>query len=265
MRAPSINVLQQTLRLDLEQAKLVRAFAKAADDADDLRSLVDARAPETARYVRSMYNDPYRSSMWRTTVALHAIDEVVGGYGVEGLGPDVGGPTPPPYEYINAGDTYATTLIYRRRTDTLSVGSWGDIVERHPTWSGESDGLGAASVKGVKGIAVPDTVRAWQLFDDAPGAKTAAAELAAAALAAAQELENDLQGIDGDSGKHQRFAAKAIAGVYTEMLKPVMAKWRNVGANDTEPRYVGQQFLIDVAKQIMGIPLNEWTRLGEEL
>lgn len=262
MRAPSINVLRETFRLDSSQAKLVRAFAKAADDGDELRNLVDAHAPKTARYVRSMYSDPYRSSMWRTTVALHAINEIVGGYGVEGLGPDVGGPTPPPYEYINAGDTYATTLIYRRKTDTLSVGSWGDIVERHPSWSGESAGLGAAS---VRRIAVPDTVRAWQLFHDHHDAEKAAAELAAAALAAAQELERDLQGMDGDSAKHQRIAAKDIARVYTEVLKPVMTKWRNVGASDTEPRYVGQQFLIDVAKQVMGIPLNEWTRLGDEL
>jgi hypothetical protein len=29
------------------------------------------------------------------------------------------------------GDTYATTLIYKRSSDRLSIGSWGDIVERY--------------------------------------------------------------------------------------------------------------------------------------
>jgi hypothetical protein len=38
------------------------------------------------------------------------------------------------YEYLNTGDTYGTTLIYRRKTDTLSIGNWGDVAERHPSW-----------------------------------------------------------------------------------------------------------------------------------
>lgn len=67
--------------------------------------------------------------------ALHAINEILGTYGVEALGPARGPSQSTPYEYLNAGDTYATTLIYNRKTDTLSVGSWGDIAERHPFWS----------------------------------------------------------------------------------------------------------------------------------
>ena len=34
-------------------------------------------------------------------------------------------------DYINTGDTYTPTLLYNRLTGTLSIGSWGDIVERH--------------------------------------------------------------------------------------------------------------------------------------
>lgn len=30
--------------------------------------------------------------------------------------------------YLNAGDTYATTLIYNYNTDTLRLGCWGDLV-----------------------------------------------------------------------------------------------------------------------------------------
>jgi len=138
MRAPGEKTLLDAFRLSRQEAKLIRALAKAVDEADaegdPLEELVSAYVPGTVKYVRSMYSDPYRSHMWRVTVALHAINEVVGGYGVEALGPDVGGMQPPPYEYINMGDTYAATLIYSRQTNTLSIGSWGDIAERHPSW-----------------------------------------------------------------------------------------------------------------------------------
>ncbi len=33
-------------------------------------------------------------------------------------------------KYINMGDTYAATLIYKRATDNLFISTWGDIVER---------------------------------------------------------------------------------------------------------------------------------------
>jgi len=139
MRAPSEKKLLEAFRdLRPEEAKLIRALARAVDadsaDVDPLEELVDKYVPGTAKYVRSMFSNPYRSHMWRVTVALHAMDEVMGTYGVEALGPDVGGPSPPPYEYLNTGDTYATTLIYRRRDNSLNIGSWGDIAERHPRW-----------------------------------------------------------------------------------------------------------------------------------
>ena len=67
--------------------------------------------------------------------ALREMSEILDMHGVEALGPrhyDYFKPSP--YEYLNAGDTYATTLIYDRAKDTLSIGSWGDIAERHPEW-----------------------------------------------------------------------------------------------------------------------------------
>lgn len=36
----------------------------------------------------------------------------------------------PPYEYLDAGDPYTPTLIYKRDTDNLYIGCWGDIAER---------------------------------------------------------------------------------------------------------------------------------------
>jgi len=135
MRAPSEKALLNAFRdLTRENAKLIRALARATDDEELLEQLVNDNVPGTARYVRSMFSSPYRSHMWRVTVALHAMNEIMGTYGVEALGPDVGGPNPPPYEYLNSGDTYATTLVYRRSDDSLHIGSWGDVAERHPNW-----------------------------------------------------------------------------------------------------------------------------------
>jgi len=139
MRAPSIKTLTESLRLSAENAKLVRAIAAAADDGDKLKALVDAQVPGTSKYVRSMHSDPYRSRLWRTTVALHAMNEVVGTYGVESLGPPRSGDYAPPYEYLNAGDTYAGTLIYDRAGDRLFFGTWGDIAKKHPEWEGSGD------------------------------------------------------------------------------------------------------------------------------
>lgn len=132
MRAPGIHSLMGSFRLDRESAKLIRLAAKVGDA--ELEEVIEKRFPETHVYVRSLYSSPYRSEIWRVTVRLHAIDSVLGTYGVEALGPGRDGDHAPPYEYLNAGDRYATTLIYRRATDSLSVGTWGDIAERHPRW-----------------------------------------------------------------------------------------------------------------------------------
>lgn len=134
MRMPSLKVLQDRLKLSAEQGKLLRALGRAVDDGEVLSALIDARAPQTAAYVRSMHSSPYDSHMWRVTVALHAMDTILGTYGVEPLGPTSGPSYAPPYEYLNTGDTYGTTLIYRRKTDTVSIGDWGSIAERHPNW-----------------------------------------------------------------------------------------------------------------------------------
>jgi hypothetical protein len=140
MRAPSQKALLEAFRdLTPEDAKLIRALAKAVDedflgDPDTLRTLVEDYTPDTAKYVRGLYSDPYRTHLWRVTVALHAMDEVMGTFGVKALGPDIGGMEPPPYEYLNTGDTYATTLIYRRRDNSLHIGDWSSIAEKHRNW-----------------------------------------------------------------------------------------------------------------------------------
>lgn len=132
MRCPSAKALEQAFRISREKANLVRKIAKAVDS--NLEAVIDKCCPKTAAYAQSCHNNPYNMKIWRVTMALHAINDVIGGHGVEVLGPPRSGDYAPPYEYVNMGDTYATTLIYKRSTDNLFIGNWGDIAEKHPSW-----------------------------------------------------------------------------------------------------------------------------------
>jgi hypothetical protein len=65
-------------------------------------------------------------------MALHAIQELIPGtYGVEALDKEGSCAAWPPFEYLDTGDTYATTLIYSRLNgaDNLFIGNWGSVVE----------------------------------------------------------------------------------------------------------------------------------------
>lgn len=134
MRCPSAKSLRDMFSIAGEKANLVRRVAKAADSGSELLAVVERSCPATAAYARSLGGDPYKSRMWRVTIALHAINDLIGGYGVESMGPARAPNFAPPYEYVEMGDPYATTLVYRRKTDTLSVGSQGDVAEKHLSW-----------------------------------------------------------------------------------------------------------------------------------
>ena len=139
MRSPSTKALVSAFRITRRDANLVRKIAHATSDREQLERVIENHAPEaTQSYVRSLHGDPYDSQIWRVTVALHAINEIIGGYGVEGLGPPRADDYAPPYEFVNQGDSYATTLIYKRASDALSLGDWGSIAERHPSWEATS-------------------------------------------------------------------------------------------------------------------------------
>ncbi len=70
----------------------------------------------------------------RVDTALDAIDQILGGYGVEVLSDNqwdnyyanAG------VLYANMGDTYAPTVCYDTREDCWMVCSWGDLVEKNP-------------------------------------------------------------------------------------------------------------------------------------
>jgi hypothetical protein len=63
--------------------------------------------------------------------ALDAANQIIGGYGVEVIwGNRVRGYGWPDLEYVNMGDTYASTIIYDHVTNRFLWGAnWGSIVE----------------------------------------------------------------------------------------------------------------------------------------
>lgn len=130
MITPTLKTLETALELPRPDARLIKRLGKACDDPDALRAVIEKHCPETDAYARTCYSDPYRSYMWRVTLALHAIDRIVGTCGVEAIGEGSHADGyAPPYEYLNTGDSYAATLVYKRETDRLFVGSWCAVVE----------------------------------------------------------------------------------------------------------------------------------------
>lgn len=143
MNAPSVKTLRERLDLDETTARAIRrimkwnpplgvrahhvanAFVEWLSDADVSAGAVDA----ANQRVRECYHPPN----W-TDVALHAIDAILGTYGIEGMAhPDnfrCG------FSYCNTGETYNPTVLLATWSegDQWYVCSWGDFVERHPVY-----------------------------------------------------------------------------------------------------------------------------------
>lgn len=141
MKCASARRMQDILRLTPAQTRAIRKVAKAHSlgvhrlnagyPGDPLYDAISAipECESTPDYARSCYNSPWIGGMWRTTLALHAINAIAETCGVESMG------APEclkgfRYEYLNAGDTYTATLVYDRSRDYLMISSWGDIAER---------------------------------------------------------------------------------------------------------------------------------------
>lgn len=80
--------------------------------------------PSAYQSVRDL--DQWSYNPQRCTVRLMtALNEVIGGYGVECLERN----GEPVAYYVNQGDTYAVTLIRKLDTGSILVTSWGDFAE----------------------------------------------------------------------------------------------------------------------------------------
>ena len=112
-RTPSIKTLQTLPGVDADKARALKALLTAR------RAALEAHSAGAAR-VAECWTAPSTSDL-----RLTCLDAELGTYGVEAFRTDKGELV----EYLNAGDTYAPTII--RMRGAYRVACWGDIAERH--------------------------------------------------------------------------------------------------------------------------------------
>lgn len=112
-----------------EQA-LRDAFERTAGDENCTKALAVIRGELDPSSVDSVALRQCHNAPDKHYATMLALDSLLGTHGVEYIG-EVDMRDGPPVEYLNAGDTYAATLVwYRDRVRPWSVESWGDVAER---------------------------------------------------------------------------------------------------------------------------------------
>ena len=117
MNLPGVKTLTQIKDCTRKDALKIRAIL-ACKNVDAVTELSGA----ALEYVRRCYNRPPLQM-----AKLTAVDAILHTHGVEFI-PRGRGARSPSIEYCNAGDTYATTIMWTG--GRYRVGCWGDIVER---------------------------------------------------------------------------------------------------------------------------------------
>ena len=118
MKAPSIKTLCESLHLDKDKAKLIRALIKKEVKTIDYRLF-----PLTFQWVQSCYHRPN----WVERV-LSCFSEILEGHGVEAIeGESFRFPL---MAYVNLGKTYQPTLLFCYKAQSFRVQSVGDYLER---------------------------------------------------------------------------------------------------------------------------------------
>lgn len=107
---PSIKTLREVFGDNAKQARAILEMTRAQLE----------QRPECAARVAECYHPPETADLRMT-----ALNKLAGTYGVEAFQVRNGDWC----EYLNAGCTYATTLL--RFRGRYRVGCWGDIAERH--------------------------------------------------------------------------------------------------------------------------------------
>lgn len=119
---PSVKTLKQITSYPRELRELLEVTSMNAlqvmlNDPDR-----PVKFPKTQAWVSQCYHYPTPHAL-----KMQMADELCDTCGVEYI-PEGHNSKSPAIEYLNSGDTYATTLLYVR--GNYRVGCWGDIVER---------------------------------------------------------------------------------------------------------------------------------------
>jgi len=115
---PSVKAIMDCCSVDKTTAEKVRAVMS-----HQIRVTDNADFPRTNKWLSSCYNRPRGHR-----IRFEAINELLGGFGVEVEGDVHSYPPQIDLEYVNMGDTYNGTVLYDGR---WKVGTWADWVERN--------------------------------------------------------------------------------------------------------------------------------------
>ena len=119
MKAPSIKTLCESLHIDKDKAKLVRALIKK-----EQKTVNESLFPLTFQWVQACYHRPN----WLERV-LSCFNELLNGHGVEAVeGESFRFPL---MAYVNLGETYSPTLLFCYKAQAFRVQSVGDYLERN--------------------------------------------------------------------------------------------------------------------------------------
>lgn len=115
---PSAAAIAAAMSLPLETAKTLRGLAKG-----EIRVTGNPDFPKTNAWISSCYHEPRRIER-----ILSAMDEAAGTFGVEAFNSRKSR-MHAIAEYLNTGDTYSPTMLFRHDTGTFRLTSWGDFFE----------------------------------------------------------------------------------------------------------------------------------------
>lgn len=117
---PPAAKIAARLGCDVETAKTARKLMRG-----EIKITDNPAFPATNAWIRSCYNRPRRVEL-----ILSALDELLGFHGVEAFR-DEDCLTQASLSYLNAGDTYAETILFFHDIGAFRLGCWGDVVERN--------------------------------------------------------------------------------------------------------------------------------------
>jgi hypothetical protein len=154
MKMPSLKRLSEELGLDRTKAKIIVKIGQSVDDTYELANAILKHSPRTAHsYAISDYktgsrddvwrggrHSPPVSRMWRVTMAMNAIGEIIGSKNeVEEFSPVNDTSRPPSHLLLSPNEPYGdNTLVYCRRNDTVSICDWDSFVRNHPELVGDT-------------------------------------------------------------------------------------------------------------------------------
>jgi hypothetical protein len=127
MKSYPIERIADVLNIEHDKAKQARALVRHEYTKRELLGFdTDTPVfPSTASWARACYNQPCEQDL-----ILHALNEVIGGYGVEVIEKSDShgcGRRCDYVDYINTGDTYSATVLHD--DGKFWIGTFGDYVE----------------------------------------------------------------------------------------------------------------------------------------